>query len=153
VINASERVEVTEKTTQTPSIKKRGRIETTKKDNALKKRPRMEKTKSPQNTNKVNQPVVDQHNMNTNDPWSSTQARYTDEGRTSKVPNDIVLGNHEASKGIEENFINYTSSGEVYDRTTTIANLCFSTVIVENFINDPDPKTMTECKKCSDWNK
>jgi hypothetical protein len=63
------------------------------------------------------------------------------------------LGNHEASKGIEEIFINYTSSGDVYDYSTTIENLCFSTVIAENFLNDPDSKTMAECKKCSDWNK
>jgi hypothetical protein len=40
----------------------------------------------------------------------------------------------------------------VYDRSTTIANICFSIVIAENFINDPDPKIMIECKKCSDWN-
>jgi hypothetical protein len=63
------------------------------------------------------------------------------------------LGNHEASKRIEEISINYTSSGELYDHSTTIANLCFSTVIAEKFLNDPNPKTMTECKKCSDWNK
>jgi hypothetical protein len=63
------------------------------------------------------------------------------------------LGNHEASKGIEEISINYTSSGEVYDYRTTIANLWFSTVIAENFVNDPDPMTMAECKKCLEWNK
>jgi hypothetical protein len=63
------------------------------------------------------------------------------------------LGNHEASKGIEKISINYTSSGKVCDHNTTIANLCFSTIIAENFLNDPDPKTMTECKKHSDWNK
>jgi hypothetical protein len=63
------------------------------------------------------------------------------------------LGNHEASKKIEEISINYTSSGEVYDRSTTIANLCFSTVIAEKILNDPNPKTMTECKKHSNWNK
>jgi hypothetical protein len=64
-----------------------------------------------------------------------------------------TLGNHEASKGIEESSINYTSSREVYDCSITIANLCFSTVIGENFLNDPDPKTMAQCKKCLDWNK
>jgi hypothetical protein len=63
------------------------------------------------------------------------------------------LGNHDASKRIEEISINYTSSRKVYDCSTTITNLCFSTVIAENFLNDLDPKTMTECKKCSDWNK
>jgi hypothetical protein len=63
------------------------------------------------------------------------------------------LGNHETSKGIEEISINYTSSGKVYDHNTTIADLCFSTIIVENFLNDLDPKSMAECKKRSDWNK
>jgi hypothetical protein len=62
------------------------------------------------------------------------------------------LGNHEASKGMEEISINYNSR-EVYDCTTTIPNLCFSTVIAKNFLNDPNPKTMVGCKKCSDWNK
>jgi hypothetical protein len=40
----------------------------------------------------------------------------------------------------------------VYDCSTTI-DQCFSTVIAENLLNDPDPKTMAECKKHSDWNK
>jgi hypothetical protein len=63
------------------------------------------------------------------------------------------LGNHEASKGIEKISINYTSSRKVCDHNTTITNLCFSTIIAENFLNDPDPKTMIECKKHSDWKK
>jgi hypothetical protein len=67
-----------------------------------------------------------------------------------KFPTTSYLGKHEASKGIEEIFINYTSSGEVYDHITTIANLCFSTIIAENFLDNPDPKTMAECKKHSD---
>jgi hypothetical protein len=41
----------------------------------------------------------------------------------------------------------------VYDRSTTIVNPCFSTVIAENFLADLDPKTMVECKRRSDWNK
>jgi hypothetical protein len=63
------------------------------------------------------------------------------------------LGKHETSKGIEEISINDTSSEKVYDHSTTIINLCFSTIIAENFLNDPNPKTMAECKKCSNWNK
>jgi hypothetical protein len=63
------------------------------------------------------------------------------------------LENHETSKGIEEIFINYTSSEKVYDCNTTIVDLCFSTIITKNFQNDPDPKTMIECKKRSNWNK
>jgi hypothetical protein len=88
--------------------------------------------------------------LNANDPQSSSQARYTNETRTSETPNNLVLRNHEVSKGIEEISINYTSSGKVYDHNTTIADLCFSTIIVESFLNDPDPKTTAECKKHSD---
>jgi hypothetical protein len=39
-VNAPERVEVSKKTTQAPSIVKRGRVATTKRDNAPNKRPR-----------------------------------------------------------------------------------------------------------------
>jgi hypothetical protein len=63
------------------------------------------------------------------------------------------LGNHETSTGIQETSINYTSFEGVYDRSTTIVNPCFSTIIAENLLADPDPKTMAECKGCSDWNK
>jgi hypothetical protein len=79
--------------------------------------------------------------------------RYINETRTSEIPDNLVLGNHEMSKGIEEISINYTSSEKVYDRNTTIVDLCFSTIIAENFLNDPDPKTMVECKKRSELNK
>jgi hypothetical protein len=54
---------------------------------------------------------------------------------------------------IQEIFINYTSFEEVYDNSTTIVNPCFSTLIVENFLTDLDPKTMAKCKGRSDWNK
>jgi hypothetical protein len=82
-----------------------------------------------------------------------SQACYTNETGTSEISDNLILGNHEALKGIEEMSINYTSSGKVYDRNTTIADICFSAVIAKSFLNDPDPKTMTECKKCLDWNK
>jgi hypothetical protein len=101
----------------------------------------------------VVQPDVEQHHSNADDRRSSSQPRYINETTTLKNPDNLVSGNHEASKGIEEISINYTSSRKVYDRNTTIANLCFSTIIAESFLNDPDPKTMTECKKRSGWNK
>jgi hypothetical protein len=101
----------------------------------------------------VIQPEVERHHKNANDPQSSSQTRHTNETRISKIPDNLVLENHEASKGIEEISINYTSSGEVYDCNTTIANICFSTIIAKKFLNDPDTKTMVECKKRSDWNK
>jgi hypothetical protein len=69
---------------------------------------------------------------------------------TLENPDDLVLGNHEISTGIQEISINYTSSGEMYDRSTTIVNTCFSTIIAKNLFADPDPKTMVECKRRSD---
>jgi hypothetical protein len=41
----------------------------------------------------------------------------------------------------------------VFDRSATIVNPCFTTVIAENFLADPDPKTMAECKRRSNWNR
>jgi hypothetical protein len=95
----------------------------------------------------ANQPMVDQHRVDTNDPQSNSQACYTDEAGTMEVANDLILENHETLKGIEEISIDYTSSGELYDCSTTITNLYFSTIIAENFLNDPDSKTMSEFKK------
>jgi hypothetical protein len=84
----------------------------------------------------------------------STQARYRNENAsTSENPDALVLGNHEASTGIQEIFIKYASFGEVYDRSTTIVNPCFSIVIDENFLADLDSKTMTECKRRSEYVK
>jgi hypothetical protein len=146
-------VKVPKKTTLTPSTKKRGRTETTRKDTDLEKRPRKEKLKAPRKSKNVVQPEVQQCNSNADDPQSSSQARYIKETRTSEILDNFILENHETSKGIEEISINYTRSGKVYDHNTTIVDLCFSTIIVENFLNDPDPKTMVECRKHSDWNK
>ena len=69
----------------------------------------------------------------------------------SEHPNSIVLGNIESNNGVKEISINYIDSGESYDRKTTIVDMYFSAAIVEIFLNDPNPKTMAECKKRSDW--
>jgi hypothetical protein len=151
-VNTSKRVEVSKKITQAPSIVNRGRVAQIKKDNTLNKRPRKEKMRSLQKTVNVSQPMAHRHLVDI--PQSSTQARYRKENSsTSKNPDALVLGNHETSTVIQEISINYTSSGEVYDHSTTIINSCFSTIIAENFLAGPDPKTMVECKGRSDWNK
>jgi hypothetical protein len=152
LVNAPKRVEVPKKTTQTPSVVKRERVAQTKKDKAPNKRPRKEKTRPLQKTMNVSQHVVDRHLVDI--PQSSTQARYRNENAsTSKNPDALVLGNHETSTGTQEISINYISSIELYDRSTTIVNPYFLTIIAENFLADPDPKTMAECKGRSDWNK
>jgi hypothetical protein len=146
VVNAPERVEIPKKTTQAHSIVKRGRVATTKRDNAPNKHPRKDKMMPLQKIVNVSQHVVDKHLVDNNIPQSSTQACYINENaRTSENPNDLILGNHETSIGIQEISINYTSSREVYDHSTIIVNPCFSTIIVESVLADPDPKTMAEC--------
>jgi hypothetical protein len=102
-----------------------------------------------QKTVNTSQYVVDRHRVDI--PQSSTQACYRKESaNTSKNPDALILENHETSTGVQEISIKYTSSGEVYDRSTTIVNPYFSTIIADNFLVDPDPKTMTECKGCLD---
>jgi hypothetical protein len=145
-------VEVSKKTTQAPSVVKRWRVAQIKKDNTPNKRPRKEKMRPLQKIVNVNQPVVERHLVNI--PQSSTQTRYRKESASmSENPNALVLGNRETSMGIQEISITYTNFGEVYNRSTTIVNPCFSTIIAENFLTDPDHKTMAECKGRSDWNK
>jgi hypothetical protein len=67
----------------------------------------------------------------------------------SEDPDFLVLGNHDEFHGVQEISINYTSSGELLDYTTMYVNSCFSTMVA-NLLNDPGPKTMTECKQRSD---
>jgi hypothetical protein len=154
VINTPERVEVPKKTTQAPSVVKMGRIATTKRDNAPNKRPRKEKMRPLQKIVNVSQPVVVRHHVDNSTPQSSTQVRYINENAsTSENLDDLVLGNHKTSMGIQEISINYTSSKEVYDHSTTIVNPCFSIINAENFLANPDSKTMAKCKRRSDWNE
>jgi hypothetical protein len=67
----------------------------------------------------------------------------------SEYPDSLILGNHNEFYGMQEISINYTSSGELLDYTTKVVNLCFSTMVAD-LLNDPDPKTMAECKQCLD---
>jgi hypothetical protein len=53
---------------------------------------------------------------------------------------------------VQEISINYTSSGELFDCTTTVVNSYFLTMVAD-LLNDSDSKTMAECKQCSDWVK
>jgi hypothetical protein len=142
-------VEVHKKITQTPSVVKRARIAQTKKDNTPNKRPIKKEMMPLQKIVNVSQPALDRQLVDI--PQFSTQAcDRKGNASTSKNPDAIVLENYETPTGIQEIPINYISFGEVYDRSTTIINPYFSTIIAENFLTHPDPKTMTECKGRSD---
>jgi hypothetical protein len=131
---------------------KRGRVAQIKKDTTPNKRSRREKMRPLQKTVNVSQPMVNRHLVDIQQ--SSTQSCYRNKyASTSENLDALVLENHEASMEIQEISMNYTSSGEMYDCSTIIINPSFSTIIAKNFLADPDPKTMAECKGCSDWNK
>jgi hypothetical protein len=130
-VNAPKWVDVPKKTILAPSAKKRGRAKTTRNDTALEKWPRKGKSKAPRKFKNVVQPEVEQRRLNAGDPQSNSQVRYINETRTSEITDNLVFRNHETSKGIEKIFINYTSSEKVYDRNTTIADICFSTIIAD----------------------
>ena len=72
---------------------------------------------------------------------------------TLEHPDGAVLGNDEPSKGVQEISINYLDTGETYDRKATVVNIYFSESIAENLYKDPEPKSMAECKRHSDWDK
>jgi hypothetical protein len=72
-----------------------------------------------------------------------------EQARGSEDPDSFVLGNHDEIHWVQEIFINYTSSRELFDHNTTVVNSCFSTMVAD-LLNDPDPKTMVECKQYSD---
>jgi hypothetical protein len=61
------------------------------------------------------------------------------------------MGNNEESTGIREISTNYSETGISYDRKTTVVDTFFSKQIALDLHNDPDPKTLVECRKCPDW--
>jgi hypothetical protein len=69
----------------------------------------------------------------------------TEQAGGLKDLDSLVLENHDEFLGVQKKFINYSSSRELLDRTITVVNLCFSTM-VSGLLNDPDPKTMAKCK-------
>jgi hypothetical protein len=54
----------------------------------------------------------------------------------SKDHDSLVLGNHDE----------FHVAQELLDRTTMVVNSCFSTMVAD-LLNNPDPKTMAECKE------
>jgi hypothetical protein len=85
-------------------------------------------------------------------PRPSLHVQTIEQAGGSKDPDSLILGNHDEFHGVQEISINYTSFGELLDRTTTVVNSCFSTMVVD-LLNDPNPKTMAVCKQFSDWIK
>jgi hypothetical protein len=70
----------------------------------------------------------------------------TEQARGSKDLDSLILENYNEFYGVQKIYINYTSSRELLDRTTTVVNSCFSTMVAD-LLNDPNPKIMAECKQ------
>ena len=90
-------------------------------------------------------PVDDQH------PHLSSTVHTNIDAGTSEHPNSIVIGNHDGSERVDEISISYINYGESFDQNTTIVDTYFSSKIANNLHIDPDPNTMAECEKHSDW--
>jgi hypothetical protein len=72
----------------------------------------------------------------------------------SERPSSIVMGNHdEWEDDHEEIATNYVESGESYHRKTTVVDIYFASKIADSMDLDPEPKSMIECRKRSDWDK
>jgi hypothetical protein len=139
-INVSCKVDVPIKTTPPP---KRGRVSQQK--NAPTKRLRtMRKTSSSKTVN-TSQPKIDGHQVDTINPQLIPPIHTIEQARGSEYPGSLILGNHDEIHGVQEMSINYTNSGELFDCTTTVVNSSFLDMVAD-LINDPDHKTMAECK-------
>jgi hypothetical protein len=106
------------------------------------------KTSSSKKVN-VSQPKVDGHQVNMINPRPNPHV-HTIEQTGGSV--SFILENHDEFHGVQEISINYISLGELFDRTKMVINSCFLTMVAD-LLNDPDPKTMAECKQLSDWIK
>jgi hypothetical protein len=91
--------------------------------------------------------------VNRSGPQSSSITRINTEVGTSKDPRSIISESHDESLRVDKIFINFIETRESYDRKSIIANIYFSKQIANILQTDSDPKSMTECKKHSDWDK
>jgi hypothetical protein len=78
-------------------------------------------------------------------PRPSLHVQTIEQAGGSKDPDSLILGNHDEFHGVQEISINYTSFGELFEHNTMVVNSYFSTMVAD-LLNDPDPKTMAECK-------
>jgi hypothetical protein len=99
------------------------------------------------------QPQVEEHPVEVQPSHPTSIVHSILDVGTSECPDATILGDEDASQRVHEIFINYLESRESYDRKTIIIDIYFSAMIAEILENDPDPKTMAECKKRSNCNQ
>jgi hypothetical protein len=72
---------------------------------------------------------------------------------TSKNLNSNTLKNIEESQRVNKISTNYINYEKSFNRKTIIIDINLSSNIASNLQPDPEPKTMAECIKRSDWIK
>jgi hypothetical protein len=84
-------------------------------------------TRKSSSSKKVNasQPKVDGHQVDMINPRPSPHMHTTEQTGGSKDPDSLLLGNHDEFHRVQEISINYTTSGELLNRTTMVVNSCF----------------------------
>jgi len=148
--NVAERIEIPNKTIHLSSHEEKGISTANPKAVTSRKRTRKQMNEPSEPANAA-QPQVERHQGNIPNPHSTSMHSNHDDG-TSEHPDNVVLGNTEQSEEVQE-ITNYVYSGESYNKKTTIVDVYFATSIADNLQKDPNPKSMAECKKHSNWNK
>jgi hypothetical protein len=166
-VNTPERIEIPHevdelefqvKSTLAPRTLKRGRqSRNTNKEKgasirsiATWRRPKKLKTGQKENKNKSEGTPVVTH-LEDKQPSENVHIEKTHDGEP-EIPDLNIQVNQDECDRIIEHSTNYVETGEVYDRKTTNVDIYFAEKIAKIDL-DPEPKTMIECKKRSDWPK
>jgi hypothetical protein len=99
----------------------------------------------------ANQPEVDRHQDDVQHQEPSINVCRNSNAGTSKQPDSVFMGNHTEPEEVNEISTNYINSGESYNTKTTLVDTYFSSKIAKTLQLDPEPKSMKECLKRSDW--
>ena len=87
-------------------------------------------------------------------PSALVRTNITDSTRASEQPDSNNTGNqNELDDANEEITTDYVESRDLYNRKTTVVNINFVSKIAAIIDEDPEPKSMAECRKCSDMSQ
>ena len=87
-------------------------------------------------------------------PSALVRTNITDSTRASEQPDLNNTGNqNELDDANEEITTDYVESRDLYNRKTTVVDINFVSKIATVIDEDPEPKSMAECRKRSDWVK
>jgi hypothetical protein len=84
-------------------------------------------------------------------PNENASVENTHVGKPEIPDLNIEIDQYECDR-IMENSTNYVETGEIYVRKTINVDIYFVEKIAKIDL-DPEPKTILECKKRSDWSK